>query len=391
MTVQGTSTLEISGSVFDRCGPLALTANDQAPVILQGNTIQPNTLTPVNDEADYAGSHPSITIGGSSTRGEAIPGQQRRRVVRPLPDQPLADRRRSPTPTGTSSSACAATLELVDSVDNTIRGNFVYHRYPYGWSQGHNLDFEGSTSPIARRAQRVPQLVVDDPEHGRRVPLQPARRQHQRGVLPLHRRQHQDPPQRHHQRRVPAAVLPVERLSLPRRRHADLQQHHRRRRRAARLGRQSGGSPAGPATAALRNNVFTGLAYQGANAGRGLGPRLRRLQLLLQSRHDGAHAVRRLGPRRARLRRLGGRRGSDVLAPAQRSRSPSGTATSGRGGSPCRRSSRSIAGCTRRSPGARSSTTAIPPTTPAARGTPTSARSAPATPHPDDKFGTFGQ
>src|SRR5262249_37157814 len=41
-----------------------------------------------------------------------------------------------------------ATLELNNSSDNVIRGNFVYHRYPYGWSQGHNLDFEGTTSPI---------------------------------------------------------------------------------------------------------------------------------------------------------------------------------------------------------------------------------------------------
>jgi hypothetical protein len=29
-----------------------------------------------------------------------------------------------------------------DSVSNVkIRGNFSYHRYPFGWSQGHNLDF----------------------------------------------------------------------------------------------------------------------------------------------------------------------------------------------------------------------------------------------------------
>src|SRR5262249_11044714 len=29
-----------------------------------------------------------------------------------------------------------------DSVSNIkIRGNFSYHRYPFGWSQGHNLDF----------------------------------------------------------------------------------------------------------------------------------------------------------------------------------------------------------------------------------------------------------
>ncbi len=36
------------------------------PRILRGNTFQPNLLAPVNSEADYAGSHPSITVSGNS-------------------------------------------------------------------------------------------------------------------------------------------------------------------------------------------------------------------------------------------------------------------------------------------------------------------------------------
>jgi hypothetical protein len=147
VTAQGTNTIEISGSVFDRCGPLGLTANDQAPVILQGNTIQPNTLTPVNSEADYAGSHPSITVSGSSSAAKRFQGNNVGvSFVRFDTNHWLV---------GGDTDAEAnviigvrATLELINSVDNTIRGNFVYHRYPYGWSQGHNLDFEGSTSPI---------------------------------------------------------------------------------------------------------------------------------------------------------------------------------------------------------------------------------------------------
>jgi len=35
-------------------------------------------------------------------------------------------------------------FDTVSSI--TIRGNFSYHRYPFGWSQGHNLDFEGDNS-----------------------------------------------------------------------------------------------------------------------------------------------------------------------------------------------------------------------------------------------------
>lgn len=64
VTVSGSNTLEISDSIFDRCGPPALGASNQAPIIFRGNTLQPNILTPVNAEPDYAGSHPSLTFSG---------------------------------------------------------------------------------------------------------------------------------------------------------------------------------------------------------------------------------------------------------------------------------------------------------------------------------------
>jgi hypothetical protein len=147
VTVQGTNTLEISGSVFDRSGPLSLTANDQAPVILQGNTIQPNTLTPVNDQADYLGSHPSITVAGNSSAAKRFQGNNVGvSFVRFSTNHWLIG---GDTNTdGNVILGVRATIELNNSIDNTIRGNFLYHRYPYGWSQGHLLDFEGSTSPV---------------------------------------------------------------------------------------------------------------------------------------------------------------------------------------------------------------------------------------------------
>ena len=67
VAVDGTNALEISDSVFDRTGPLDLAADDQASIVRHGNTFQPNLLTPVNDEADYAGSHPCITLSGNSS------------------------------------------------------------------------------------------------------------------------------------------------------------------------------------------------------------------------------------------------------------------------------------------------------------------------------------
>jgi hypothetical protein len=147
VTVQGSNTLEISGSVFDRCGPLKLTANDQAPVIFQGNTVQPNTLTPVSAHADYDGSNPSVTVSGSSSAAKRFQGNSIGvSFVRLQTNHWLIG-----GDTDAQSNVLLgvrATLELNNSTDNTIRGNFIYHRYPYGWSQGHNLDFEGSTDPI---------------------------------------------------------------------------------------------------------------------------------------------------------------------------------------------------------------------------------------------------
>ncbi|HEY0480096.1 MAG TPA: hypothetical protein VGD37_21395 [Kofleriaceae bacterium] len=144
VTVRGTNALEISGSVFDRCGPPHLTADDQAAVTIRGNTFQPNTLTPVNDEADYAGSHPSLVLSGSSTAPKLFQANNvgvsfvrfDRSSHWTIGGDHDAD--------GNIFLGVRAGIEIDDATDMTIRGNFSYHRYPFGWSQGHNLDFEGT-------------------------------------------------------------------------------------------------------------------------------------------------------------------------------------------------------------------------------------------------------
>jgi hypothetical protein len=146
VTVGGTNALEISGSVFDRCGPPSLTANDQAPVTISGNTFQPNILTPVNAEADYAGSHPSLHILGNSSVTKKFQGNNvgvsfvrfERTSHWLIGGDHDAD--------GNVLIGVRAGIELSDASDVTMRGNISYHRYPFGWSQGHNLDCEGSSA-----------------------------------------------------------------------------------------------------------------------------------------------------------------------------------------------------------------------------------------------------
>jgi hypothetical protein len=145
VSAQGKNTIEISGSVFDRCGPLALGADDQAQVILRGNTFQPNVLTPVNSEADYAGSHPSITVSGNSSALKYFQGNNVGvSFVRFASSHWMVGGDHDAD--GNIFLGVRAGMEFANSGDDTLRGNFSYHRYPYGWSQGHNLDFEGSST-----------------------------------------------------------------------------------------------------------------------------------------------------------------------------------------------------------------------------------------------------
>jgi hypothetical protein len=113
-------------------------------VTISGNTFQPNILTPVNDQADYAGSHPSLTIAGSSSATKLFQGNNvgvsfvrfDRSSHWLIGGDHDAD--------GNVFIGVRAGVEMDNANDVTMRGNFAYHRYPFGWSQGHNLDFEGT-------------------------------------------------------------------------------------------------------------------------------------------------------------------------------------------------------------------------------------------------------
>jgi hypothetical protein len=146
VTVQGQSAIEITGSMFDRCGPPQLTANDQAQITFRGNTLAPNILTPVNAEPNYAGSHPSLVFMGNSTAQKTFQGNN-------VGVSFVRFDRSSHWLVGGDHDAdgnvligVRAGLEFAFTTDITIRGNVSYHRYPFGWSQGHNLNFEGDNS-----------------------------------------------------------------------------------------------------------------------------------------------------------------------------------------------------------------------------------------------------
>jgi len=143
--VVGAATMEVSGSTFDRTGPLALGAEGTAPVTFSGNTLAANILTPVNDTPDYDGSHPSITLSGNSTGAKTFSGNNVGvSFVRFASSGWLVGG--STSAAGNVLIGVRAGLEFDDSSSDTIRGNVVYHRYPYGWSQGHVVDFVNTFS-----------------------------------------------------------------------------------------------------------------------------------------------------------------------------------------------------------------------------------------------------
>jgi hypothetical protein len=146
VTVSGNNTLEISDSIFDACGPPQLAADGQATIAFNRNTLQPNILTPVNDQPDYGDSHPSLVFTGSSNAPKTFQGNNVGVSFVRFDHSSNWTIGGDRDADGNILIGVRSGMEF-DFVSNIkIRGNFSYHRYPFGWSQGHNLDFIGDNS-----------------------------------------------------------------------------------------------------------------------------------------------------------------------------------------------------------------------------------------------------
>jgi hypothetical protein len=141
VTVSGSNALEITDSIFDACSPPLLGADGQATIAFNRNTLQPNILTTVNDQPDYGDSHPSLVFTGSSKAAKTFQGNNIGVSFVRFDHSSNWTVGGDHDADGNILIGVRSGLEF-DSVSNvTIRGNFSYHRYPFGWSQGHNLDF----------------------------------------------------------------------------------------------------------------------------------------------------------------------------------------------------------------------------------------------------------
>lgn len=141
VTVGGNNALEISDSIFDACGPPKLGAEGQATIAFNRNTVQPNTLTTVNDLPDYGGSNPSLVFTGSSTAAKTFQGNNIGVSFVRFDHSTNWTVGGDHDADGNILIGVRAGMEFDSTSNVAIRGNFSYHRYPFGWSQGHNLDF----------------------------------------------------------------------------------------------------------------------------------------------------------------------------------------------------------------------------------------------------------
>jgi hypothetical protein len=148
VTTSGAGGIEITGSVFDRCGPPRFAVTGAAPMVIRGNTFQPNILTPVDSRANWNGSDPSVIISADSSVPKFFSGNNvgvsyvkfERAVNLTIGGDTDAD--------SNIIIGVRAGMQISGANNLVVRGNLSYHRYPFGWSEGMNLEFMGGGTTL---------------------------------------------------------------------------------------------------------------------------------------------------------------------------------------------------------------------------------------------------
>jgi hypothetical protein len=115
---------------------------------IRGNTFQPNILTPVDSRANWNGSHPSVVIVADGSMPKVFAGNN-------VGVSYVTFERASNLTIGGDTDADSniiigvrAGMQIRNPSNTVVRGNLSYHRYPFGWSEGMNLEFMGSGTTL---------------------------------------------------------------------------------------------------------------------------------------------------------------------------------------------------------------------------------------------------
>jgi hypothetical protein len=149
-TTGTTGSVAIEGSRFDDGNPVDLRLDGSSTATLRNNLFRSNMRMPIGQQPGGDSTVPVISIAGSSTAQKAFAGNN----VAAAPVR--FDHARNWTIGGATDAdgnvliGPRASLEVLDSENVTVEGNFLDHTYYGGWSQGQLLELHGS-EPITVR------------------------------------------------------------------------------------------------------------------------------------------------------------------------------------------------------------------------------------------------
>jgi hypothetical protein len=141
--VTTTGGVDISGSIFEATAPLRLVVNGSAPISLVGNELRStNYVTYVSADPTRS---PILDISGSTTGTKMMQGNNIGAGIVHITGMSgwqIGGLRDSQS---NIFIGPRCVLNLEDSPNATIQGNYLHHDYYGGFSQGFNLQFSGSS------------------------------------------------------------------------------------------------------------------------------------------------------------------------------------------------------------------------------------------------------
>ncbi|HLJ48142.1 MAG TPA: hypothetical protein VKU01_19140 [Bryobacteraceae bacterium] len=145
VTVNGTGSIQVTGSVFESFGTVSLAANDTAQLVVKNTEFRENTLVPVTSlPIAYSGETlPVLDLSGNSSAQKLFQGNNVGLSTVSFHDTLnwLIGGSTDAESNVLIGVRCGFTVE--NSTSMVLRGNYSQHNYPHRFSQGDNFQLDG--------------------------------------------------------------------------------------------------------------------------------------------------------------------------------------------------------------------------------------------------------
>lgn len=142
--VTTTGPIAVQDSIFEATAPLRLVANGAAAISIVGNEFRANNL--VTYVAANPDATPILSIGGNATGAKVFQGNRVAGGIVLISNMSGWQIGGLGAGEGNIFMGPRAVLQLHNSSNATIQGNYLHHEYRGGWSQGFNLYFSGGSN-----------------------------------------------------------------------------------------------------------------------------------------------------------------------------------------------------------------------------------------------------